>query len=306
MNKKIFILLWFFIFYLAGHVFSLDVPKHPNSELVKKISRKVGHDKTITYIYNAPLSQQQILQFYREMLTSQRWDEKDFFGTGRLLDSQGTRRMHSFFKDGDVIVLCFIPSLEDGNVSYGVMIIKGGKKLSDYSFQGFDDEQDINFAPLYMGAKQFKIEKYSKKVVAGYIACADLEEVRDFYISNMPSFGWELLGEVPISINPYTGTIITPFPSTSPYNIYQWWFKKAQEKFGYSEKNLYNKWEEVKREIVGTKGPRTLFLLFEKKGKICLVNISPLAGTSMIRAFSFLGLQEREGVIITLLYDEKQ
>ena len=89
-----------------------SIPSNPEAELIDKDVEKKSLDGDIIYYYESPLGEERIVQFYRERLSYQGWQE----------DSYEVEGIYSFKKDNKLLILNFSPSTEEGLINYGVSL----------------------------------------------------------------------------------------------------------------------------------------------------------------------------------------
>jgi hypothetical protein len=190
--RILFIVTLFFCSNIFLEAFALKLPQHPNSTLIKQ---EFNQDKSQVFEYRSRLSQEQIFQFYREMLSYQGWQIEE---TAAQIGG-----MNVFKKGEQSLILNFPPSAERGITLYRLTLVERPQaelplvgseeyKKEEERFK-IQEPQKLDFMPIYPGAKQITYNKSADRIWVMHLASGTYEAIRDFYLKEMPALGWKLL-----------------------------------------------------------------------------------------------------------------
>lgn len=202
--KIFFIFFCFFFSYgeLSAENQSFSVPW--KTELVKEDINKAENSISGILKYKSMLSKKKIINFY-----SNYFHRKGFSQiTNDSLDSR------SFTRGPDRRSLHFVSSSKEytnyiigfynlnENIKKNIKErIRKNKKLKNIINNLFPSVMEktnkLDFMPMHEGLSQLKYERYVNStpplIAIGYLSRSNSEEIINFYLNHMPSFGWELL-----------------------------------------------------------------------------------------------------------------
>ena len=190
-KRAIFSLVAITVFFtIAVFAQASGIISHPNSEILDKSIEKGSYE---IYSYRSKLPRETISNFYREMLSRQGWEET-------FLSDPYSTDLFYFSKDNARLSLNFNPSTDPNLVYYDIKVdyLNFITKREENIFRKVSLPQRLDFIPTYPGSEQIEVEKSSREISAVYLASGSPENVKNFYIKEMPALGWELIDQGPI------------------------------------------------------------------------------------------------------------
>ena len=188
-------ILFILIFLLPAHALTqpFGFPQPAKTKLVEKDKSVSDRKVTTTYRrYQSQLPPQRVITFYRRMFNKQGFKEE---GTSREIDPQ--KNDFTFKKENKKIFLTIIP-FSDESCGYTINIVdtpslKETGLPPGFPNYNFSHPQKLKIMPVYPDSKEFKNEKHPVALAFGYLTPSPAEEVSDFYLKNMPEYGWSMV-----------------------------------------------------------------------------------------------------------------
>ncbi|UCC95652.1 MAG: hypothetical protein JSW40_02605 [Candidatus Omnitrophota bacterium] len=239
---------------------SLDFVQPPGTELInREIKPLEGKSEMTTYKYRSELSRQQVLYFYRDVLSQEGFREVKDASGAPVHERKAFNFTRGFISRALITPFEAYELLEDRRLTYYVKMYENRDilKLSGYTFT---KPKRPKFIPVSPGAVQ------GVKTVEGktldtpytiYLKKGDVDETIEFYVDSMRLYDWALL-----SNELFEGR----------YNFGDVFMQSARNKKRVAESGLAGiKMEELYPGIeVDVKGAE---LSYEKGNDICYVTI---------------------------------
>ncbi|MFA7677325.1 MAG: hypothetical protein WCY34_04060 [Candidatus Omnitrophota bacterium] len=204
------------------------------TELIKKSSNKNGGETVYLFKYVSDLSKEKILDFYRNLFAKQNMVELDK-ETNNISESA-----YIFKGDLEKATVFFLPSFKKGVTNYCIFarsqktasknfskrvfnkaLLKQAKseKKAFEIFGYISPPKAVGFMPMQEGIRQLTYASWEdsqpRVIGIGYVTSRVSPEVVNFYLENMPGFGWGLSER---KSNKGTYTISQWFPIIAPYS----------------------------------------------------------------------------------------
>jgi len=178
--KKNIFLIFLFLYLSAFSQTQTPFPKYTEIISQKKTS-EANVERIVSHCCSS-LSKEEILQFYKEIFFSQKMKGGESFGSDIIMFERFPFLSKSIrFIDENSNRRCYI--LEENYY----------KNIKVLPTAGFTSPQKLDFMPTLSNAMQFVYSTYFYPMTAvWYLSFATPDEICDFYIKNMPSFGWKL------------------------------------------------------------------------------------------------------------------
>ncbi len=182
MLKKIFLISGLFIFFLN----TLRAEELPlQTELLEKEEFTTQGSEVVLLRCCSKLSYDEILSFYRKRFLAQ--GLKEFSLEGIFIFSRGPF----------ITKTLYFLSEEDNQLCYKLEE-RYAKRISVLPIADFSSPRQLDFMPTFLEATEFVYSTYFAPMTGvWYLSFKDAEEVANFYLKNMPDFGWKLLGDSP-------------------------------------------------------------------------------------------------------------
>ncbi|MDD5431580.1 MAG: hypothetical protein PHO70_01115 [Candidatus Omnitrophica bacterium] len=197
------------------------IPAPPETEQLRTQTKVFsGTEFKFTY-YTSTQDEKSIKDFYKRELINLGWKEKQILD-GLMGDKKEEIKEGStldlFFdnnliyeKDGKMLTVTFLPKevRQQGRVDYSISIGKPDFEKFKVSPQASPipklmAKPQKNVAPVYPGAVLVSLSEKAEYLKAVYYTQDDIEKVMDYYKGKMPSSGWSLVDEVPITKTDYS------------------------------------------------------------------------------------------------------
>ncbi len=194
-HKKISFFILFLCFLISHLVFIHDSPvfaeEYPlPNDAVLKLEKEipVGPTTSIVRSYSTMLNKDQIMRFFQKELLRLGWQEQYTKGLGYV---KGDKII-------SVLVLSGKPRPGDKKTYFSVVY---ATKISDAMVKASqkDKPDNLNFMPVYPGSKQLLLWDNANGVMGSYSTDDSIEKAIAFFKNKMPSYGWVLVFEKPIS-----------------------------------------------------------------------------------------------------------
>lgn len=169
------------------------------TELISQKKQDTKQAAVTMYEYSSCLSKEEIIKFYKESFLSLQMNEiKNSLQHGIFIFERYP------FQSKE---LNFKSAQENGKTFYSLTEYFY-RNLSIVPSTTFTTPQKLDFMPTFPDAWQFIYSTYwSPMIGVWYLSGSEPEQVCDFYLKNMPSFGWQLADSV---------------SKQGSYNFYQW------------------------------------------------------------------------------------
>ncbi len=217
LQYKIIICIYFFctFFQLSIYGQPLDYPIPYNTSLIDKTINRTKTGDIYLLEYNSTLSKENILDFYRDNLAKENIKEINYNKNKNLPEE-------TFIFEGTLrrIVIFFVASYNDQATDYYVLVhensylpnpeagqnvckscLEGLKNKTIKLFENISFPHKIDFMPLYPDTKEVEYVNWPianpPMISIGYLTKSDSAQVIEFYLENMPKFGWELIDRQP-------------------------------------------------------------------------------------------------------------
>lgn len=217
-NQKFFLLIFVF-FYCPLVVQSKPIPleKPYSTDLVDERSDETEFGTVSLRKYKSSLSEDGVIDFYRDFFSKQGLEELHAEDKASLLQDTPDDRFEFVGRHTQATIF-FLPSTEDKVRYYISMydrrelyeidkkkaarskqkrkkVLKNGERI--VFFKDITDPRKVDFMPLYPGVMQLEHvdwKSVGKSMISiGYLTPKKSKDVVNFYIANMPSFGWTLV-----------------------------------------------------------------------------------------------------------------
>ena len=195
MKKLLFLIVMAVLYSFLANAQSFTLPEHPKSSLIAKETEPFtggSKDKLTIYKYKTTLSQKDIEYFYQERLKYKGW-----------IKEKGS---NFFTKGAQAISIDFYPSDQAGELLF-MIVLDDSKKDTPPSKGCYPEgsESCTKEALQKSGIKPLSPDN-SKLVSAtvfpnqtkafNYINPDSKEQVKEFYLKNMPRYGWRLESQI--------------------------------------------------------------------------------------------------------------
>lgn len=177
-----------FILMQSNSVFAEEYPLPNDAVLKLEKAIPVGPTTSIVRSYSTMLNKDQIMRFFQKELLKLGWQEQYTKGLGYV---KGDKII-------SVLVLSGKPHPNDKKTYFSVVY---ATKLSDEMMKASqkDTPDNLNFMPVYPGSKQLLLWDNANGVMGTYSVDAPIEKVAAYFKNKMPSYGWKLVFEKPVS-----------------------------------------------------------------------------------------------------------
>jgi len=176
-----------------------NIPNPSQTELIYKKTETTKNIEGTYYKYLSELSQNEIVQFYRNIFVSEEGLKEE-----GLKDTGNKVTLNFLYGDGAIkrVVLAVFKSYPKnygpdlgGKVSYYLSVFENNDLLGLSIFKPAKPKS-LDFAPVYQGAEQFCFyDQPSRWKVATYLVNGGIGDVAAFYRRGMQGFKWELVSE---------------------------------------------------------------------------------------------------------------
>lgn len=167
----------------------------PSTEKISSsVSNIVGQNMTVS-MYVAPLSFEEIKNFYRRILTSEGWEEKSAPTNqiaGQSIQSQQNAVVFTKNNNSEYINIIYIPRRDPEGRTYFAIGQGKAPTLKDFANTA---PAKLDFMPLYPAAKQISFKEDAEEISVSYVSQDKMSSIINFYKMNMPDYNWELSGE---------------------------------------------------------------------------------------------------------------
>jgi hypothetical protein len=186
----------------------------------KKEDQKNG---STVYWFTSRLSREEILDFYRKSFARVGLSEWSI-----QAEQDDSRRVFMYRDDKQAFVTLTFSPEEEGPTKYTVIsgkvvVPRTPASLPSFSemlqsaFKELRDPEELEFMPLYPSLKQLERRTWKNPaaISLGYLSSDDAGQIKDFYLTNMPSAGW-----TQTSIEPHSGSYVVAqwFRMVAPYS----------------------------------------------------------------------------------------
>lgn len=170
------------------------VPLPPQTEITDKKTQEIDNTTITTQRYRSQASQEEIVNFYRNNLTAQGWQED----SGSFSSHGDSQHTYVFSKDVmNILTVGFFPSKESDTVIYFTSL-QELNKFPLWSKEYFTAPKSLDFMPVHPGATQFTYNtQFPPMVGITYLIPGNINQVIAFYEKEMKTFGWQLTGKQP-------------------------------------------------------------------------------------------------------------
>ncbi len=215
---RVILLFLFCIFWNTVYPQTFDYTNPYGATLVTEKKKNLEKGISIVCIYKTDLTEEDVASYYRELFLQQGFVETPTTGKGYRFQGEfkGARLFFSpsFFGEGENTYILTLYELAN---KYKVKAPpKDEQKIKVAIIR---EPHYVDFMPLYQGVKELEYIEWrsaNPMLSIGYISHDDSNKVIEFYLKNMPEFGWELFER-----KPHTGTyelkqwasIIAPYSS---------------------------------------------------------------------------------------------
>ncbi len=184
-------------FFLFAFVFNLEAESIPVPRQTE-LSRQEGPVERINYTevtknYRSQLSAEEIISFYRRHLSSLGFQElrDPLIPAGFFAFEKTLMHLHPLRS----VMIRIQPGQEGYKTFYS--LTEHERTLQPIlPFPSFAQPQELDFAPVFGQSRQFVYNTYWHPMIGvGYLSEQDPSVISEFYLKNMPSFGWELAGQ---------------------------------------------------------------------------------------------------------------
>ncbi|MBN3040554.1 MAG: hypothetical protein JW867_05460 [Candidatus Omnitrophica bacterium] len=110
----------------------------------------------------------------------------------KVRDSKQRRYLFRNKETGESALLVF-NSLYGGEIYFSIAIRERIKKITVFPIERFQRPQELDFMPIYPNATEFKYEtQFEPMIGVGYNTHDDQSVIKDFFLRQMPDYGWHL------------------------------------------------------------------------------------------------------------------
>jgi hypothetical protein len=194
----------------AAYGQSLDYLKPNNTNLVDQNIKKTEVGDMYLLRYDSTLSKEEILDFYRDSFIRQNIKEVDYNKRKDLIEGAFV------FEGANRSVSVLFPPSSEGKTTYFVLLRDSSSLYDSKSvqeeckscaaamkknktlkiFENISSPHKVDFMPLYPGVKELEYVDWGiaqpPMLSIGYLTKSDSAQTVEFYLENMPGFGWEL------------------------------------------------------------------------------------------------------------------
>lgn len=217
-KQIIFLLIFVFIYYpTIAQSKPTSHAKPYSTDLVDEIINETELGTVSLRKYSSSFSEDRIVDFYRDFFSQQGLEELYPEDKDSLVQGTPDDRFE-FVGEHTRATIIFVPSV-NSRVKYYVSIydrrdlykigkrkkaawskqkrkkaLKSGKTIK--FFENITDPRKVDFMPIYPDVMQLEYVDWNSvgrpMISIGYLTSKDSSKVVNFYIENMPSFGWTL------------------------------------------------------------------------------------------------------------------